>query len=84
MASPSGYTDLLIGMQATNDILYDGYHSLDDFRAKHQQKFGVPPYVSPPNRTFWYVYSLPLLMSLFNQQPGSLQNQLQKLSGIRG
>jgi hypothetical protein len=39
--------------QAAEWVGYFGYHSSDTFREKHREKFGTPPYVSPPNRKAW-------------------------------
>jgi len=36
-----------------NDLWYDGYHALDDFREKYQTKHGKNPYVSPVVRGDW-------------------------------
>ncbi|KAI1127063.1 amidase signature domain-containing protein [Nemania abortiva] len=41
--------------EATNMRNYDAYHNLDDFRAKHLELFGHPPYVTPSNQQMWWV-----------------------------
>ncbi|KAE9372706.1 amidase signature enzyme [Stipitochalara longipes BDJ] len=36
-----------------NDLWYDGYHALDDFRERYEKKYNKKPYVSPVVRGDW-------------------------------